>query len=129
MPPKVNGFSVAYTAAGGIILWSGIKGSSISDTVRSVLAGSTSPPVTESLPAASGSGAPAACAAPVAAAGNTGASSATAAQNQATAKILAAPFGWSTGTQWTDLVKLWNQESGWNAAAVNPSSGLRASRS
>lgn len=123
MPSAVNGFSVAYTAAGGVILWSGIKGSSISDTFRSVLAGSTAPPVTQKIPAAPASGTPAAASSPGAAAGNTGASTASAAKNQATAKLLAAPFGWSTGQQWTDLVKLWNQESGWNAAAVNPSSG------
>lgn len=67
MPSTVNGFSLAYAAAGGIILYSGIKGSSISDTVRSALAGSTAPPVTESLPgAAEAASAAAAGAAPAA---------------------------------------------------------------
>jgi hypothetical protein len=113
----VNGFSVAYTVAGGVVLWSGIKGSSISDTFRSVLAGSTSPPVTERI----ATGAPAAATVP-SAAGDTGAHSAGAAANQAIAKVLAAPYGWSAGTQWTDLVSLWNRESGWSNTAQNPTS-------
>ena len=43
--------------------------------------------------------------------------------NQNTGKLLAAAYGWSSGTQWDSLVKLWNQESGWNNHAENPSSG------
>jgi hypothetical protein len=31
--------------------------------------------------------------------------------------------GWASGSQWASLVNLWNQESGWNAEATNPSSG------
>ena len=45
-----------------------------------------------------------------------------AAPNQGTGKLLAASFGWNTGTQWDDLVKLWDQESGWNNTAENPTS-------
>jgi resuscitation-promoting factor RpfB len=58
-----------------------------------------------------------------AAAGDTGASTVEAVKNQTIGKILAAPYGWSTGTEWTDLVSLWNQESGWNNLAQNPNSG------
>lgn len=116
MPGKVNGFSVAYTVAGGVVLWSGIRGSSVSDTFRSVLAGSASPPVTETIGTATAEG----TAAP--APGDTGAHSAGAAANQAIAKVLAAPYGWSAGQQWADLVSLWNRESGWSSTAQNPSS-------
>lgn len=119
MPGQVNGFSVAYTVAGGVVLWSGIKGSSISDTFRSVLAGSTSPPVTEQI-----AGSPPDASSPATAGpGDTGAHSSSAAANQAIAKVLAAPYGWSTGQQWADLVSLWNQESGWSNTARNASSG------
>lgn len=45
-----------------------------------------------------------------------------AAPNQNIGKLLAASYGWSTGQQWDDLVKLWDQESGWNNEAENPSS-------
>lgn len=121
---KINGFTVAYAAAGGLVLWSGIAGTSLSATVKGALAGQTPSelPQTEGISTT----APSAGAAPPAggaSGGSTAAATATAAANQATAKILAAPFGWSTGTQWDDLVKLWNQESGWNDKAVNPSSG------
>jgi resuscitation-promoting factor RpfB len=57
------------------------------------------------------------------AAGATGVAGQTAAANQAIAKLLTAPFGWNTGAEWTDLVNLWNQESGWNNLALNPASG------
>ena len=118
MPGKVNGFSVAYATAGGIVLWSGIKGSSISDTVRSVLAGSTSPPVTEAVTTAaespSGGGS---AAAPAPSAANS-----TAAANQAIGQRLAAGFGWGSGQEWDALVALWNRESGWNNTAQNPTS-------
>lgn len=39
MPGRVNGFSLAYTATGAVVLWSGIRGTSISDTFRGLLAG------------------------------------------------------------------------------------------
>jgi resuscitation-promoting factor RpfB len=45
------------------------------------------------------------------------------AANQATGKLLAAGYGWSTGTQWDTLVQLWNQESGWSNIAQNATSG------
>lgn len=125
MPGRVNGFSLAYTGAGAVVLWSGIKGTSLSTTFKGLLQGKAptadeqaigTPVLSESSPAAAaGSGA-------AAAAGNTGAATATAAANQAVAKLLAAPYGWSTGTQWNDLVSLWNQESGWNSTAQNPGS-------
>lgn len=58
--------------------------------------------------------------------GNTGASSSSAAQNQAMARNIIAVSpqyrGWNSGTQWADLVSLWNQESGWRNTAQNPTS-------
>jgi cell wall-associated NlpC family hydrolase len=46
----------------------------------------------------------------------------TAASNMKIGQKEAAAYGWNTGTQWADLVKLWNQESGWSNTAQNPSS-------
>lgn len=46
--------------------------------------------------------------------------------NQGIAQSLAIANGhpsWVTGQEWTDWVQLWNDESGWNQDAVNPSSG------
>lgn len=122
---RINGFSVAYTAVGGLVLWSGIAGTSISATLKAAIGGQTPSqiPQTEGIAQTAAVVPGAASPGTAAAAGNTGAANSSAAANQATAKILAAPFGWSTGTQWADLVSLWNQESGWNASAVNPTSG------
>jgi hypothetical protein len=117
---RINGLTVAYTAVGGAVLWSGIAGTSLSTTFRDLLAGTKPSSSASEEPIAPAAAATAASG--TAAAGNTGASSATAAANQATAKLLAAPYGWSTGTQWADLVSLWNSESGWSATAQNPTS-------
>lgn len=54
---------------------------------------------------------------------DTGSITGTPATNRATAKLLAAPYGWSTGAQWTALDALWSQESSWSNTATNPSSG------
>ena len=102
------------------MLWSGIKGEPISATFRGLLAGQAPAGGQEPI---TGTAAAAGAAPSTAAAGDTGASSASAAANQAIAKLLAAPYGWSVGQQWADLVSLWNRESGWSATATNPSSG------
>jgi len=54
--------------------------------------------------------------------GVTGAFSASAAVAQRYAASLLSMYGWSQA-QMGALIPLWNQESGWNAYAVNPSSG------
>lgn len=62
---------------------------------------------------------------PGGAGGSTSAVNAGAAANQAIGAVQAGAYGWSPSqdkTQWDDLVKLWNQESGWNNTAQNPTS-------
>lgn len=111
----VSGWAVAYASAGGVLLYSGIKGASISDTVKSVLSGNLN--VSETEPVSFGSAGTTA---------DTGAANQSAAKNQALAKTLAASMGlqdWTQGQAWTDWVSLWNQESGWSATAKNKSSG------
>ena len=46
----------------------------------------------------------------------------TPAQNKVLGQAMAANMGW-TGQNWTDLLALWMQESGWNQKAYNKSSG------
>jgi hypothetical protein len=125
MSSTINGFTAGYTIAGGVILWSGIKGSSISDTFRSVLKGSTAPQVTEQI---TGSAA-AAQSASIPTTNNGGMqsitgnpTSATESANQATARLMAASYGWSTGQQWTALNNIVMSESGWSNTAQNPGS-------
>lgn len=42
---------------------------------------------------------------------------------QQTAEDMLASYGWSVSAQFGCLVSLWNEESGWNVYATNPSSG------
>jgi Lysozyme like domain len=39
MPGRINGFSLAYAATGGVLLWSGIKGTTLSSTFGGLLQG------------------------------------------------------------------------------------------
>ena len=110
--------AVAYCAIGGIILYSGIKGASISDTLKSALKGNLNVTDTETI--GTPAGAPAS--------GDTGAANAGASANQALAKQIATQLGyssWTTGQEWSDWVSLWNRESGWNIDAANPASTAR----
>jgi len=126
MATRINGFTVAYTVAGGLILWSGVKGATISDTARSVLKGSTAlantEPITGSSTTSTGSsGVPTTVAGPTQPISGNPSSGAEQA-NQATARLMAASYGWSTGQQWTALNDIVMSESGWNNTAQNPGS-------
>lgn len=129
MAGKVDGLAIASIVIGGVMAWSGIENQTIANTLKSVLSGQVPTPgagqnlaVTEgsdeSLSAALGTeGGTAGQEVNVTTPG-----SGNAAANQALGRLMAAGYGW-TGQQFTDLVALWNRESGWNAAARNPSSG------
>jgi hypothetical protein len=120
----VSGIAVAYCCAGGLVLYSGIKGATISSTVKAALGGSLSVSNTEPVTfGSSGTGSG------TGSSGQTvtgGKASQSAAANQALAKQIATQLGhadWTTGQNWSDWVSLWNQESGWSATADNPASG------
>lgn len=120
-----KGVAAGVIGLGTLLVWSGIKGVKITAALRDIIAGkspanATGTPITGSAAGTAGeigdntslSG------------GDSGASTAEAAKNQALAAPMAALYGWPPGTSnWTSLVKLWNQESGWSNTADNPSSG------
>jgi hypothetical protein len=115
----INAPAVGYVAVGGLILYSGIKGASLSDTAKAVLSGNLT--LSNSEPIGTAPSSPAA----TPAAGDTGAANGTAAENQTLAKSIATQMGyssWTTGQTWSDWVSLWNQESGWSGTAQNPTS-------
>lgn len=121
----MNGKQGAALAAGGVgvlFAWSGINNSSALSSVRDLIQGNK--PLSGQSQAFSfgiGSSTPAGQAT---ADGNAVAEvGSSAAQNQDIARLLAAPHGWSSGQQFSDLVTLWNGESGWSVTATNPSSG------
>jgi hypothetical protein len=111
--------AVAYgsIATGVVLVWSSINNSKILDTAHSLVAGTK--PV-------AGPAAPTSNAAIIEAAtggGDAPQAPATISGNVALGKLLAAPFGWSTGSNWNSLYALWERESGWSNTAENGSSG------
>lgn len=130
MPARINGFSLAYTAFGGVILWSGIKGTTLTSTFRGLLQGqapSTDQEQIGTAPAAIGSTTSAASTSASNTAslgvGATGPApgAVTSIDNYNLARMVASTYGWGTGTQWADLTQVINRESGGNQNAMNPS--------
>lgn len=111
------------TGAGAIVAYSGLKGKGIGATTREVIAGHN-PQQTATLASVqiTGTDATAAAATGTGATAPTGpTATGNAKVNQAIARTLALARGWGIGNEWQSLVDLWNQESGWNQYAYNPS--------
>jgi hypothetical protein len=115
----VNGPALAATGVGVILVWSALHNQSILTATQDLVSGKKPP--AGPLPTVGNISTNSYESEINAATGNVGAATGTAAQNQAIAKILAAPFGWSTGAQWDALVQLWDDESGWSNTAENAS--------
>jgi hypothetical protein len=109
MPGK--GVAVAAGTTGIILVWSGVENRAVLSVVRDLIAGKKPSPGAASV---TGSGTV------TAAGGNP--SPGTDTQNQALGRLLAAPYGWSTGAEWTALNNIVEAESGWNVNAQNPDS-------
>ena len=118
----VKGSYLLVAGGGAIILWSGIRGHKWSTTLRDIISGKKPPATTELAITSSGAAFQTGGAGGVTGPAST-ALGGNATKNKAIARVLAAPYGWSTGAQWNALVALWTQESGWNNKARNPTSG------
>jgi len=113
----LSGLGLVYLTGGALLVWSGVTNNGVGMVLKSALGGTGTLSATESADiAGSESAADVGTNIPVPTSGN-------AAANQAIAKVLAAPYGWSTGQEWADLVNLWERESSWSNTATNPSSG------
>jgi hypothetical protein len=113
----VNGFALSSIAAGSIFVYASLSGKSVLKSVQAIVAG-TSPvlvPATNTITGSTVTGSATSGPAPSAAAGSVG-------QYQSYAFSQFGKYGWGTDQQ-QYLTELWNKESGWNPAAVNPSSG------
>lgn len=109
---KVDGFGIATTAIGSVLILAGIKGYSTLKVVENLVSGR--PPLTNvnvNAPLTTGVDS----STPVAVIQGDSA--------KVTASILAKQYGWDSGAEWDALVKLWERESSWNPRAQNPSSG------
>lgn len=127
----ISGAAVAYCVTGGIVAYSGIKGSTISDTVKAVLSGNLTVTSTEPISATVSAGTPGtgsggSAIGNAAVAGASAGSGQPVANNGSAQAILqqtAAQFGWGSGPQWQALSSVEMAEAGFNPNATNPQSG------
>lgn len=121
----ISGVAIVTLAGGSILLWSGIKGRSWSAVLRELISGNQPSTATQENPItvtpASGGVNP----------GLTGpiqqtpagvTKGANAITNKATVRMLAATYGWGTGSNWNSLDNIISHESSWSNTADNPSS-------
>lgn len=118
MPIKA-GYLLA-AGGGAILLYSGIKGHRWGAVARDLITGQKIPSTQELAIQTSGAAYAYGTGTGGGTAPNLGVGG-SATKNKAIARVLAAPYGWSTGAQWTALDRLWTQESGWDNKAHNPS--------
>lgn len=124
-----SGIGVAYAGAGFVLLWSGLKNTTLQETLTAFLKGKLPAPHLTGAPTV-GIGQPAASAAPSPGVVVTGPGSkdqpASATAHQALAQAIAVAAGhpdWIVGQQWTDWKNLWNRESGWSNTADTRKTG------
>lgn len=129
----ITGAAVAYSAVGGLVLYSGIKGATLADTAKAVLAGNLtvtgSQPIdfspgnitSSGLPGVGGAGSGPALqsgATAPASGGSGSVASGSAGAAQAYAQSQLSKYGWSSA-QFGFLQELWNRESGWSNTIWN----------
>lgn len=125
-----KGTALGVIGAGGVFLWAGVKGYSVTQVIQDLVTGKAPvapvaslafnvvTPAQATLPLHPGTGSPGILAGtPVTGGGNKAA-------NIALAQQMAAARGW-TGQEWTDLFQLWDRESArtWSPTVTNPTSG------
>lgn len=119
----VSGIGLGYAVAGGVLVWSGIKGESVAQTVGELARGKqpsgtdtqavTIPSAPSSASSAGGGGG--SFATPIGSGSKSG--------GMAALQQAAKPYGWDKGTQWSKLVYVEMREAGFNPRAKNPKSG------
>lgn len=124
----INGVSIVAVLAGSTLAYSGLKGKSISTTIKSFLEGNApkggadaglsilqNPSQGFTYTPGEHSGGFGGIAPP---------SGGSHAANKSIGAMYATTYGWGPGTaNWTALDKLWTRESGWNNRIINRSSG------
>lgn len=136
MAGRISGVAVFYATAGGVLLWSGIKGQTIGQTIHAITSGSPQAlaapgletigtPTLQQSAGTAGSAYvnPSGGTVTPGSAGASGLSKGGSAANKALGAVLAAAYGWGPGTaDWTALDYGWGTlESGWDNTALNPS--------
>lgn len=113
----ISGTSIFIVLVGSVLAYSGLKGKGVGTTVKAFLAGQAPGGQPDSGLAIMDSGTVTAPPGNVVGLPSGG----SAATNKALGRMLAAPYGWSTGPEWAALETLWDHESNWSNTAENPS--------
>lgn len=119
----LSGIGLAYATAGGILLWSGIRGETVAQIVGDLArgkqpSGTNNEPVTlASAPSGTSGGGGGGGSYPTPTGSGT-------AYGVGALKSAAKPYGWDTGQQWASLNYVEMKEAGYNPRARNPSGAL-----
>ena len=127
----ISGVGVAALFAGGILVWSGVKGTAVSGTFRDLISGKNPSKLQQTNPVSAsgifgglfsglGGGLLGGSTKLLSAVPSTAGVSGTNAQNKALAQKMAAAYGWNTGQEWYAINWLAMMESGWSDTIVNP---------
>lgn len=125
----ISGIGIAVLFAGGILVWSGVKGYSVSHVFRDVIAGKKPTQGQPDYPVTiggiftsllHGGGGSSGGSGSVTSSGGQVAQSNAA--NKKLGQKMAAAMGWGSGDQWTALNNIVMSESGWSSTIKNPGS-------
>jgi hypothetical protein len=126
----ISGIGIAAVFAGGILVWSGVRGQAVSGVFRDLISGKSPSTLKQTTPvSASGLfggllGGLGSALSPTnllsAVPSTTGGVSGTNAQNKALGQKMAAAYGWGSGAEWAALNWIVMEESGWSDTIVNP---------
>lgn len=135
----ISGVGVAAVFAGGLLVWSGIKGYRVSALTRDIISGQNPSALKSELPVTvgglfsgllpwnsggtgPGSGGKPGSNAVTPTGGQVPQSNAA---NKALGQRMAGSFGWSSGAEWIALNNIVMAESGWSSTIANPTSNAR----
>lgn len=119
MTTRINGGALAAMVAGSVLLYSGVTGRNVLQSIQAVVSGKAptttaiTNPIQGQESGATGLLAPGTNV-PILQSGTSGGSPSA---NQQLAKFLASGYGWDKGAEWDALVNLWQRESGWSNTA------------
>lgn len=121
----VRAVHLLLVGGGGVVVWSGLKGKSVSSVFRQ-LAGGDAPTGAASAntiaSVSTSTGEPASTVAGASNVSGSGNAGSNASSYQSYAFSLFPTYGWGSDQQ-EPLIELWNKESGWSNTADNPTSG------
>jgi resuscitation-promoting factor RpfB len=119
MATRINGSALAAMVAGSVLLYSGVTGRGVLQSIQAVVTGqaptstAVTNPISGTESGATGQLAPG-IPVPTLPSGTSGGSPSA---NQKLAKFLTSGYRWDSGPEWDALVNLWNKESGWSNTA------------